>query len=298
MLSLDRLPLTSDLADDEYHVYSLCYAHNESRRVHDAFLMPQDLHNGPMPIDYSIWIIENAHRRFIVDLGFDLESAARRNRKLTHDPVKALEQIGIQCAEVTDIVITHLHCDHAGNIERFPNATVHVQDSEVAFVAGRCMCEDHLRFPFELDHVLNIVRKNFAKQLAFHDGDETLFPGITLHKLPGHTAGLQAVRIKTPRGNVLLASDATHYFPNAYNLKPHPITLDVTAMVASFRKIISLVSGPDFVIPGHDPKVRVIYPKLMVNGIVLYALHENPTETDVGFFKSVTNYCLEYPLGE
>jgi glyoxylase-like metal-dependent hydrolase (beta-lactamase superfamily II) len=298
MQRLDRLPSTSGLSDDEYHIYSLCYAHNGSRRVHDAFLMAQDLHDGPMPIDYSIWIVENANRRFIVDLGFDLESAARRNRKLTHDPVKALEQIGIGCAEVTDIVITHLHCDHAGNIERFPNATVHVQDSEVAFVASRCMCEDHLRFPFELDHVLNIVRKTFAKQLTFHDGDEVLFPGITLHKLPGHTAGLQAVRIKTPRGDVLLASDATHYFPNAYNLKPHPITLDVPAMVASFRKIISLVSGPDFVIPGHDPKIRAIYPKLIVNGIVLCALHESPTETNVSFFKSVTNYLPDYPLEE
>ena len=293
---MDRLPSTSKLAHDEYHIYSLCYAHNSSRRVHDAFLMPQDLHDGPMPIDYNIWIVENAHRRFIVDLGFDLESAARRNRKLTHDPVGALEKIGIRCAEVTDVVITHLHCDHAGNIERFPNATVHAQDSEVAFVSSRCMCEDHLRYPFELDHVLNIVRKNFAKQLAFHDGDEDLFPGVAVHKLPGHTAGLQGVRVKTPRGHVLLVSDATHYFPNAYNLRPHPITIDVAAMIASYRKIISLVSGPDFLIPGHDPKVRAVYPNLTVNGIVLHTLHEEPSERDVGFFESVANYLAEYPL--
>ena len=165
-------------------------------------------------------------------------------------------------------------------------------------MASRCMCEDHLRYPFELDHVQNIVRKKFAGKLTFHDGDEALFPGVTLHKLPGHTAGLQGVRIKTPRGHVLLASDATHYFPNAYKLKPHPITLNVTAMIASFRKIIALVPGPDFVIPGHDPKVRSIYPKLVVNGIALHALHINPTETDVGFFKSVTNYLPDYPLEE
>ncbi len=296
MQRLQGLPDTAALAEDEYFVYALCYAHNGSRRVHDAFLMPQDLHNGPMPIDYSIWIAENRYRRFIVDLGFDPASAARRNRKLTHDPVDALERIGVRREAVTDVIITHLHCDHAGNIERFPNATVHVQDSEVAFVASRCMCEDHLRFPYELDHVLNVMRKNFAKQLAFHDGDDNLFPGVTLHKLPGHTAGLQGVRVKTPRGPLLLASDATHYFPNAYNLKPHPITLDVASMIASYRKIMSLVPGPDYVIPGHDPKVRAIYPKLMVNGIVLHALHDTPSETDAGYFRSVTNYLPEYPL--
>jgi glyoxylase-like metal-dependent hydrolase (beta-lactamase superfamily II) len=293
---LDKLPPTAGLAPDEYHIYSLCYARNSTRRVHDAFIMPQDLHNGPMPIDYSIWIVENAQRRFIVDLGFEPEAAKRRSRLLIHKPVAALQAIGIAAGDVTDIVLTHLHCDHAGNIDHFANATVHAQDDEVAFVSGRCMCEDHLQFPFELDTVLNIVRKNFAKQLAFHDGDETLFPGVTLHKLPGHTTGLQGVRINTPRGAVLLASDATHYFPNAYRLKPHPITVDAVATVASYRKIFGLVDGPQFVIPGHDPKIRAIYPKLVVNGVVLHALHEGPSETDSDFFASVENYLDDYPL--
>ena len=65
----------------------------------------------------------------------------------------------------------HMHVDHAGNIKRFPDASVHLQDSEVAHVTGRCMHEDHLRHPYELADVLNIMRKNWGKQLAFHDGD-------------------------------------------------------------------------------------------------------------------------------
>lgn len=290
------LPPTTGLAEDEYQVFALCYARNSTRRVHDAFIMPQDLHDGPMPIDYSIWIVQNARRRFIVDLGFEPQSAVRRNRQLIHRPVEALDAIGIVPADVTDIVLTHLHCDHAGNIDQFPNATVHVQDDEVAFVSGRCMCESHLQFPFELDTVLNIVRKNFGKQLAFHDGDAALFPGVTLHKLPGHTTGLQGVRVNTPRGPVLLASDATHYFPNAYRQMPHPITVDVIDTIASYRRIFGLVGGPHFVIPGHDPKVRAIYPKLVVNGIVLHALHEPPSETGEAFFRSVDNYLADYPL--
>jgi glyoxylase-like metal-dependent hydrolase (beta-lactamase superfamily II) len=295
-VQLGHLPSTADLAEDEYHVYSLCYARNSSRTVHNAFIMPYDLHDGPMPIDYSIWIVENARRRFLVDLGFDPASAARRKRTLIHEPVAALARIGILPYEVNDIILTHLHCDHAGNIDQFPNAIVHVQDSEVAFVSGRCMCEDHLRFPFEMDHVLNIVRKNFNKQLAFHDGDDDLFPGVTLHKLPGHTTGLQAVRVNTARGKVLLASDATHFFPNAYRLIPYPILVDATASVASFRRIFSLAEGPQFVIPGHDPKIRAIYPKVTVNGVVLHALHEQPIEIEPNFFRSVDNYLADYPL--
>ena len=87
-----------------------------------------------------------------------------------------------------------MHIDHAGNIERFPDASVHLQDSEVAYVTGRCMHEDHLRHPYELADVLNIMRKNWGMQLAFHDGDKQLFPGVSLHLLPGHAPGLQATR--------------------------------------------------------------------------------------------------------
>jgi glyoxylase-like metal-dependent hydrolase (beta-lactamase superfamily II) len=296
MPQLDKLPSCSGLAGDEYHIYSLCYGRSSDRRVFNAFIMPGDFHDGPMPIDYNVWVVENAERRLIVDLGFSPQAARRHNRVLVHDPVAALEAIGIPAGDVTDIVLTHLHCDHAGNIDRFPNAMVHIQDSEVSFATGRCMCEDRLNFVFELDDVLNIVRKNFGKQLAFHDGDEPLFPGVTLHKLLGHTNGLQAVRVNTPRGQVLLASDATHFFPNAYNQNPYPVTIDVAASIASYRKMFAIVSGPDFLIPGHDPKIRTIYPKLVVNGVVLHVLHESPTETEVGFFKSVENYLADYPL--
>jgi glyoxylase-like metal-dependent hydrolase (beta-lactamase superfamily II) len=297
MPELSLLPSTEGLADDEYHIYSLCYARNSTRRVGDAFAFTgHDMHDAPMPIDYNVWIVENARRRFLVDLGFSVESARARGRTLIHDPVAALERVGVAPEGVTDIVISHMHVDHAGNIERFPNATVHVQDTEVGFVTGRCMHEDVLRYPYELEDVLNIMRKNWGKQLAFHDGDDALFPGATLHFLPGHAPGLQAVRVRTPRGYVLLASDGSHFYPNAYNLSPFRITVSAPDSIASYRKMFALTEGPDFFIPGHDPKVRAIYPKLVVNGITLHALHESPSESAPEYYKSIANYADDYPL--
>ena len=297
MTQLTQLPSTEGLADDEYHIYALCYAKNSKRRIPDAFSFNgRDFHDGPMPVDYFIWIVENARRRFIVDLGFSAESARARRRTLVHDPVEALRRIGVAPAGVSDIVISHMHVDHAGNIEQFPEATVHLQDREVGYVTGRCMHEDALRHPYELDDVLNIMRKNWGKQLAFHDGDEGLFPGVTLHHMPGHAPGLQATRIRTPRGDVLLASDGSHYFPNIYNMAPHRITVSSLETVMSYRRMLGLVAGPEFFIPGHDPKIRAIYPKLVVNGIELTVLHEPPSETSVEFFRSVDNYAEDYPL--
>lgn len=296
-MSLTELPSTAALADDEYHVYSLCYAKSSARRVSDAFAFTGgDLHDGPMPIDYNIWIVQNQKRRFLIDLGFSVESARARGRDLVYDPVEALAQIGVAPDSVTDIVISHMHVDHAGNIERFPNARIHLQDTEVGYVTGRCMHEDHLRYPYELDDVLNIMRKNWAKQLAFHDGDEALFPGVGLHLLPGHAPGLQGTLVNTPRGGLLLASDGSHFYPNAYNLSPFRITVSAPDTIASYRRMFALVPGPDFFIPGHDPKVRAIYPKIVVNDIELHVLHESPSETDLAYYQSTENYWPDYPL--
>lgn len=296
-MTLTALPPTDGLADDEYHIYALCYAKSSTRRVGDAFgFYGRDFHDGPMPIDYNIWIAQNRSRRFLIDLGFSVESARARGRVLVHDPVEALARIGIDPATVTDIVISHMHVDHAGNIEKFPSATVHLQETEVGYVTGRCMHEDALRYPYELEDVLNLMRKNWGKQLAFHDGDEGLFPGVDLYLLPGHAPGLMGTLIKTPRGQVLMASDGSHYFPNIYNFAPHRITTSAPDTLASYRRMVSLVWGPEFFIPGHDPKVRDIYPKISVNGIELHVLHESPNETAMEFFTSTGNYRDDYPL--
>ena len=60
MTQLTQLPSTEGLADDEYHIYALCYAKNSKRRIPDAFSFNgRDFHDGPMPVDYFIWIVEN-----------------------------------------------------------------------------------------------------------------------------------------------------------------------------------------------------------------------------------------------
>lgn len=296
-MSLTSLPPTDGLAEDEYHIYSLCYAKNSGRRVGDAFgFYGRDFHDGPMPIDYNIWIVQNSRRRFLIDLGFSTDSARARGRALVHDPVEALSRIGVDPASVTDIVISHMHVDHAGNIERFPNALVHLQDAEVGHVTGRCMHEDALRYPYELDDVLNLIRKNWGKQLAFHAGDEPLFPGVDLYLLPGHAPGLMGALVNTPRGQVLMASDGSHYYPNIYNFAPHRITSSAPETLASYRRMMALVPGPEFFIPGHDPKVREIYPGISVNGIALHVLHERPSQTAMDYFTSTANYRDDYPL--
>ena len=134
-----------------------------------------------------------------------------------------------------DVVLTHLHYDHAGCMDAFPAATFHLQDAEMAFATGRCMCHRVLRMPMEVEDVTNAVRHVFADRVKFHDGTATLAPGVTLHLVGGHSGGLQVVRVATARGFVVLASDAAHYWANIRTRNPFPLVVDVARMAEGWR---------------------------------------------------------------
>jgi glyoxylase-like metal-dependent hydrolase (beta-lactamase superfamily II) len=277
-------PAMSSSEDGVYQVYAMRYARNLTRRVFDNFLnrdMIRDVHDGPVPVDYHVWIIRNAHRTVLVDTGFGARAAAERGRQLDVDPIEALGRLGIDADTLEDVILTHLHFDHAGNLGRFGRARLHVQDAEVAYATGRCMCESQLRHPFDIEDVAALIRKIFAERVCFHDGDAAPLPGISLHVLPGHSKGMQAVRVMTPRGPILLASDVTHHYANLLRRAPFRITIDFVATLRSYAELMRLGGSVDRIIPGHDPKVRALYPTYNFGGIDLAALHEEPKSYDI-----------------
>ena len=198
---------------------------------------------------------------------------AHLGRLLNADPVEALERIGIPADSVADIILTHLHYDHAGNLDRFPNATIHLQDAEMNFATGRCMCHATMRHPYDVEDVVSCVRRVYADRARFYEGDAEIFPGISVHLLPGHSKGLQSVRVETARGPILLASDASHYYANFQREAPFAITVDVAATLRSYRRMRELVADETCIVPGHDPLVGERYPSRTVGGVELLELH-------------------------
>ena len=148
----------------------------------------------------------------------------------------------------------------------------------MAYCTGRCMCHAAMRSPFEARDVAQAVERLHAGQLVFHDGDAEIAPGVSLHLIGGHTAGLQVVRVATERGWLVLASDAAHYWDNLRARRPFPIVLDVGRMLDGHRRIEELADGPEHIIPGHDPAVLARFPPVRgADGIV--ALHRHPLDT-------------------
>ncbi|HEX9433296.1 MAG TPA: N-acyl homoserine lactonase family protein [Burkholderiales bacterium] len=246
------------MPEPQYEVYALKYAHH-ARRASENFI-GGDPHDGPMPLDYFVWLVRGEGREIVVDTGFSAAMAAKRGREHLRCPAESLQLLGVDAKRVKDVVITHLHYDHVGNFERFPAATLHLQELEMRYATGRYMCSECFRGAFEAEDVVGVVRRVYQGRVRFHDGDSELAPGISLHLIGGHTMGLQVMRIATRRGALLLASDASHFYANMAEARPFPIVWSVADMLDGYGRMGALAESPAHIIPGHDPLVLERYP--------------------------------------
>ena len=89
----------------------------------------------------------------------------------------------------------------------------------------------------------------------------------TVHRIGGHTKGMQAVRVRTQAGWLVLASDAAHFYGNFLQGVPFPIVVDMQDMLDGFATIQRLASAPKLVVPGHDPLVRQHFPAGMADHV-------------------------------
>lgn len=249
------------MSSETYEIFALKYGEFTARRRFESFIAADD-HDAPHPIDYFVWLIRNAKRAIVVDTGFDAAEGEKRGRKIARTPAAALELMGVGPGGIEDVIITHLHYDHAGTLDAFPKAKFHLQAAEMAYATGPCMCHPHIRYPFTADHVCAMVQKVYSGRVEFHDGDAEVSPGITVHKVGGHSRGLQCVRVATATGPVVLASDASHFYENFEKGKVFPITVDIADVLDGYKRLLKLGASPKHVVPGHDPLVLKRYPAL------------------------------------
>ena len=241
---------------ESYHVYALRYAYREAKRQ-DHFINAVSDPDAPMPMDYFVWVAQSPERTILIDTGFKEDVGVRRRRTYLRTPSEALRLGGIDPASIEDIIVTHLHYDHAGTLDAFPNARVHLQEDELDFVTGRG--NERTRGAFEVDDVVEAVRGVYGGRVKLHKGSAGPWPGLSMHLVGGHTPGTQVVRVNTQRGWIVLASDASHFYENMESGNSFRGTHDVERNVAGFETLRAMADSPAHVVPGHDPEVLTRY---------------------------------------
>ena len=213
-----------------------------------------------MPLDFFVWALVGRDRTVIVDTGFDEKAGKPRGYAVSRPVAEGLKQIDIDPGQRQG-----RHPDpHALGSCRQPRsvsaARYHVQEREMHFCTGRCMCDAVQKKAYNAEDVSHIVRRNFEGRVTLHDPNSDFDDGISLHWIGGHTEGLQVVRVKTRRGYVVLASDASHYYANILQRRPFPVLFDMNQMLNGFAVIEKLADSPSHIIPGHDRQVLSLFP--------------------------------------
>jgi len=172
------------------------------------------------------------------------------------EPVHLRAELRGDPGTVGHVVLTHLHYDHCGTVADFPGARFVVQRSEVDYWTGpwakRIERERWLLDEIALGRVL-------AGPVDLVEGDAEVVPGLSVHFVGGHTAGMQVVRVETGAGPVVLASDASHFHENLETDRPAPLLHSMTGVYGAFDRVKELAGG-GLVVPGHDPEVLAGYP--------------------------------------
>jgi glyoxylase-like metal-dependent hydrolase (beta-lactamase superfamily II) len=247
------------------------------RPARDNYLYPAE-RSGTEPIDFIVFVAACGDELVVIDTGFSREAGQRRGRELELSAADAVRAVGLDPASVRTVVLSHLHYDHAGNVNDFPDAQIVLQRAELEYAAGPAMRHHRLSHFFEVDDVVTVIRRLFAGTVTVVDGRHDVAPGFELHLVAGHTRGLQVARIHTERGWIVLACDGVHYFDNITGRNPFPALVDLEQVLDGYERIEVLADSPAHIVPGHDPRLFTLY-DLVANehGHVIAALHTSPT---------------------
>lgn len=243
-----------DMGDDQYEVVIVRYGTRRTRRS-DAFLNYHfyDTPDDEFNLDYFFWVLRGRDRTILVDTGFSPEAGRMRNRTMVLQPVEALRALGVDPAGQHEVIATHAHYDHIGNVRELPNSGVLMSRREYEFWTSDIAKRHQFAYFSERSEIDELVAAERAGRLRFvGDGDQPA-AGVTILELGGHTPGQLAVAVETAEGPVLLASDAVHFYEELEHDMPFISVADLPAMYAGFDTIRDLLGArPHHLVTGHD----------------------------------------------
>lgn len=210
-----------------------------------------------LDIAMMVWVLKQPDgKAVLVDAGFYRQKFIDQWKPVEYvRPDVALERaFGIRPADVSDVIVTHVHWDHADGADLFANARVWLQREEYDHHVGPD--GSVLARAIDPEDAAMFASLRAAGRAQLIDGDDQeILPGVRVYTGGKHTFASQYVGVSTRAGTVVLASDNAYLFENLEQRLAIAQTLDAASNLAAQTRMLGLSASPRHVVPGHDPAV-------------------------------------------
>ncbi len=282
----------------DYSIWSLEFCHAD---------MPHDFFGGAgifsnqgiirIPMLYTLVVggeVGGEQHTVLVDCGFRndhwLEKYPFSNWE---SPSEVLGRVGVKPEDVDYILVTHMHFDHMGNYEAFPNAKIIVQFEEYAGwsravdMANTMSSQEMKEWIFSSfdPQDLALAAKGLADgRVQFVHGDVEVLPGITARLArDSHTFGSQLFWIETANGPYVCAGDTVYWYSNIEQMwAPGYVQGNAFNLIELYKSLEKeLVGEINRIIPGHDPEIAKRHPSsLSESGNSITEIHLRAEDAD------------------
>jgi glyoxylase-like metal-dependent hydrolase (beta-lactamase superfamily II) len=251
----------------KYEIYAIRYATIPGFAV--SGLVAGADPSRKLDIAMMVWLVRGGGRNILVDSGFYRDQFFQQWKVSDFaKPSDAVRRAGVVSSDITDVIVTHMHWDHADGMDLFPNAKIWLQKDELEYYAGTARQNRRTHGGIDPDDVLTAVKLNLQGKVGLVDGDAIeILPGISCYTGGKHTYASQFVAVNTANGTVVLASDNLYLWENLERHAPIAQTLDSASNLRAQDRRKELAGDPRHIVPGHDPAVMKHY-KQIAEGVV------------------------------
>jgi len=259
VIALSTIPAAAQ-TKPAYEIYAIRYATLPAFPV--AELVAGADPNRKVDAAMMIWLVRGGGRNILVDSGFYHDRFFKDWHVIDFvKPSDALKPLGVKPEDITDVIITHMHWDHADGMDLFPNARIWIQKDELQYYAGEAWQSKDTHGGIDEEDVLTLVKLNTQGRVGMVNGDaQEIIPGVTCYTGGRHTYASQYVGVNTSAGIVVLASDNMYLYENLEKHVPIAATLDAASNLHAQDRMKQMASRPGLIIPGHDPAVIAKFP--------------------------------------
>jgi glyoxylase-like metal-dependent hydrolase (beta-lactamase superfamily II) len=262
-------PALPTAAAPVYEVFAIRYASIPDFAV-NALIAGADPQRK-LSIAMTVWLLRGNGRNILVDSGFyrpqffkqfTVAGFIKASEAVGQPGIMPAGQPALTPDDITDVVITHMHWDHADGMDLFPKARIWLQKDEYTYYTGEAWQNPRTHGGIEPEDVLAAVKLNLAGRVTLVNGDaQQILPGITCYTGGKHTFQSQYVGVNTKAGTVILASDNMYLYENLEKHVPIAQTLDAASNLRAQDRMKQLAATPRLIVPGHDPAVFEKFPK-------------------------------------